>query len=118
VEPRELFFVDFETFKSTNPEVRILNRELQHLRFDFYEKLRTNTIKAVQDERNRIINNSLSGTETKFSKSKFSEITANLQSNSRLNKIKEAEKKQIDKIKQRQKMEIQTMIEFEINQEI
>jgi hypothetical protein len=49
--------MDFNTFKNYNPEVRNMNRELQNLRYQHYEKLRTDTVKAVIDERNKIIEN-------------------------------------------------------------
>lgn len=55
VEPRELFFMDFQTFKSVNPEVRNLNKEVQNLRYEHYEKLRQDTVNAVKEERQKII---------------------------------------------------------------
>lgn len=38
-----------------NPDVRHLNKEIQNLRYEHYENLRQDTIKAVKEERNRII---------------------------------------------------------------
>ena len=55
VEPRELLYMDLQNFKNVNPEVRSLNRELQNLRFEHYEKLRLETIKVVAEERRKII---------------------------------------------------------------
>jgi hypothetical protein len=47
--------MDFHSFKSSNPEMLNLNREIQQLRYEHYEKLRQDTIKAVKQERNKII---------------------------------------------------------------
>lgn len=55
VEENELFYLDFQAFKESNPEVRVLKRELQNLRFEHYEKLRQDTIAAVKAERNKLI---------------------------------------------------------------
>jgi hypothetical protein len=38
-----------------NPEVRNLNKEVQNIRYDHYEKLRQDSIKAVKDERTKLI---------------------------------------------------------------
>jgi hypothetical protein len=47
--------MDVQTFKSMNPEVRFLNREVLNVRYEHYEKLRQDTIAAVKLERNKII---------------------------------------------------------------
>jgi molybdopterin synthase catalytic subunit len=47
--------MDFHSFKESNPEVRNLNRDIQNLRYEHYEKLRQDTLKAVKEERNKIV---------------------------------------------------------------
>lgn len=56
VQPMELFFMDFYTFKNTNHEVKNIPREVQNLRYEHYEKLRQDTLAAVKDERRKMIN--------------------------------------------------------------
>jgi hypothetical protein len=88
------------------------------MRFNHYEKLRLDTIKAVQEERTKINCGMVNNHHTKYSKSIIPDVNSLFQNDSRFRIIKENEKKQLLKIKQRQKMEIKTMIEFEINQAI
>ena len=73
VNPKELFYVDYNTFKNSNPEVRLLNKELQKMRFEHYEKLRLSTISLVKEERNILLNEPFSG-DSKFSHSKMTDF--------------------------------------------
>ena len=117
VDPKELFFVDYNNFKNSNPELHLLNKELQKMRFDHFEKLRLSTITKLKEERANLMNEAVSG-DSKFSYQSKTSSRNLIIDPERIKSIKEAERKQIEKIKLRQKMEIQTLIESEINQEV
>ena len=51
----ELYFVDFETYKNQNPDMRNLPKDIQQKRFDGIEKLRNDTISEVKEMRQKII---------------------------------------------------------------
>jgi hypothetical protein len=66
VEPNEIYFMDFQSFKTANPGVRNLNKEVQNLRYEHYEKLRQDSIQALKEERNKIIDEQKMGSESKI----------------------------------------------------
>ena len=99
-----------------------LDKELQQYRYEHIEKYRLETINLVKERRNKIIeeigrcssgpnNNNSTQYRTSSSPSPFD-------MENRIDGIIENEKKAIEKIKQRQKNEIQTLIESEVRGEL
>ena len=142
--PNELYFQDFETYTKLNPEVKSLPKEIQKIRFDNIDNYRKETIQMVIEQREKIINNNQSvefnlktinndtPKKMNFNMSTISyfENNANINANNteekipnynledRLNTLIEKEKKNIEKIKRRQKNEIEAEIETKIKGEM
>ena len=119
VMPSELYQLSMEDFKLKYPEVRTLNQELLKFRYDEDEKYRKDTIEEVKKERKKIIENEKKKKEAQNKKKQNEEKSKNEQSDkstkdnkndknaddmdTKLEKLIEAEKKNIEKIKKKQK---------------
>ena len=57
--------MDFHSFKNANPGIISISREIQELRYTHYEKLRQDTIKAVKEERKKIMESNPSANDSK-----------------------------------------------------
>ena len=139
--PSELYFQDFETFIKINPEMISLPKDIQKIRFENIDNYRKETIKMVIDQREKIINNQKQKEKINKSLDNNNNITpskmnTNMYTNSynehygttnneekpipiynldeQLNTMIEKEKKNLEKLKRRQKNEIEAEIETKI----
>ena len=121
VEPNELYKLTKEKFKEKYPELINMNEKLIQIRYDAEEKFREETIKQVKEARTKIIEE-----EEKKKESSTKDMN---KSNSKYNsgeddvdkkweKILENENKAIEKIKKKQRQNIESMIEEQINKEL
>lgn len=117
VEVKDLYFIDIDEFRNSNFELKHLNHDCLKMRYDHHEKLRKDLIVQVREERHKLIEDG----EKKKSQSMNKSVSQN---NRSMNDTKifstaiELEKKEIEKIKFRQKKEIESMIEYEIKMEL
>ena len=127
--PDELYYQDFDTYLRMNPEVIGLPKDIQKIRFENIDKYRQETIKMVIAQRDLIIKNQKEQNE--FSNIIFeSSDKMNVNENNiidnkqiynldeQLNNIINKEKKNLEKLKRRQKNEIEAEIETKIKSEM
>ena len=127
--PEELYFQDFETYTRMNPEVIGLPKEIQKIRFDNIDKYRKDTIEMVKEQRNRIIesknenpennnNNENNNNDNSNNNNENQEEKQIMNLDDQLDSMKNKEKKNIEKLKRRQKNEIEAEIETKIKSEM
>ena len=122
--PEELYFQDFETYIKLNPEVIGLPKDIQKIRFENIDKYRKETIRMVKEQRELIINKGKN--EDNYETSDKMNINENniIENNTvynldeQLNNIIDKEKKNLEKLKRRQKNEIEAEIETKIKSEM
>ena len=85
-------------------------------RYESEEKYRMNSIDQVKQERQKIIENEEKKPDEQ--KTKNGEDNKKGEMDEKMEKIIEEEKKALEKIKKKQKMDIEAMIEEQINNEI
>lgn len=66
IDPKQLYYVDFATFKNSNAEIRILAPEIQKMRWDHFNKLREQNVFIVQEARRNLIRESYNQESTVF----------------------------------------------------
>ena len=129
--PDELYFQDFETFLRMNPEVIGLPKDIQKIRFDNIDKYRKDTIKMVKAQRDLIIKKEKEKYQNECTNANY-ETSNNININEnnivenkqmynlddQLNNIITKEKKNLEKLKRRQKNEIEAEIETKIKSEM
>ena len=127
--PEELYFQDFDTYIKLNPEVIGLPKDIQRIRFENIDKYRKETIKMVKDQRDLIINNRKEKEKEQNNNNETSD-KMNINENNiienktiynldeQLNNIMDKEKKNLEKLKRRQKNEIEAEIETKIKSEM
>ena len=105
-------YINLDDFISSHLDIKMLPLEIQKYRYEFYDNFRKKSIAQVKEERNKIIleNNQTSPNTLKNSQSARNFITIEYMRE----KLIEDEKKNIERIKQRGKKEIQFIIEQEI----
>jgi len=115
VDPNDLFKIDFNTYVSTHPDVRSLPQEFQANRYNNYDKLRSDIIYQCMEERNKIIEGMKMFTSSYSSKGSYdlpnlSQTSGRMQAGD--------DQMQLEKLKQRQKLEIQSKIDQELRMEM
>ena len=122
VQPSELYQITLEQFKKKYPDAIGLSPEILQYRYDEEEKFRLKTIEEVKNERNKIIEAQNKKEDEAKTNRDIRESTVkgnNLEDTERIwGKIIENEKKAIEKIKKKQRQDIQTIIEEQINKEL
>ena len=105
-------YINLDDFINSHLDIKMLPFEIQKYRYEFYDNFRKKSIDQVKEERNKIIleNNQSPSNSLKNSKSSGNFITIEYMRE----KLIEEEKKNIERIKQRGKKEIQFIIEQEI----
>ena len=130
--PEELYYQDFDTYIRMNPEVIGLPKEIQKIRFENIDKYRKETIEMAKTQRERIIeelenknknekkdeNNNSINKENENNNENQEEKQQILNLDEQLNTMKDKEKKNIEKLKRRQKNEIEAEIETKIKSEM
>ena len=120
IERAELYQLSMDEFKKKYPEVKNLSDELIKLRYDAEEKFRNDTIKQAQEERNKIINENEKNkkNENKENNNNDEQPQNKDDDIAKWEKLVENEKKGIEKIKKRQRQNIESLIEEQINKEL
>ena len=122
VEISELYQLNMDDFKKKYPEVKNLSEDLIKLRYEAEEKFRNDTIKQAKEERNKIIeeNEKEKNNNNKQENNNNSDEQQNNKDDEIANweKLIENEKKGIEKIKKRQRQNIESLIEEQINKEL
>lgn len=121
IDIKELYFVDLHTFRNSNFELRHLAPECLKLRYDHFEKLRMKSIANAKEERKKIIDQEEKKKSHSQSQSKAISLTNDKSMTSEKKLFStaiEIERKEIEKIKFKQKKEIEAMIEYEIKMEL
>ena len=120
IEPSELYYYSFQDYIAMHPEMMNLDKEIQQYRYDHMEKYRLESINCVKEQRNKIIEEQdKNRLENKSKVSQKDKENANPYSmESRMDGIIENERRAIEKIKLRQKNEIQSLIETEVRSEL
>lgn len=47
IDPKDLFFIDFNQYKLTNPEIFVLDKEIQKIRWNHMNQLKDKYIKNI-----------------------------------------------------------------------
>lgn len=119
--PDELYYQDFEVYCHMNPEMIGLPKEIQKIRFDNINKYRKETIEIVKEQRNKIIESEKEKDKNKINNNCNDNKNENgfeekeiKNLDEQLDSIIDREKKDIEKLKRRQKNEIEAEIENKI----
>ena len=119
VEPGELYYIPIEAFKEQHPDMKRLPNDLQQYRYDQFEKFRNDTINQVKEARNNIIEAEKEKEQSKNQSGDTKNSSCEKSDrDERMDKLIEQEKKAIEKIKNRQKAEIEAIIETQIKTEM
>ena len=127
--PEELYYVDYKEYLSIHPEITNLPEDIKKYRFNLLEKLRQKSIQTIKEKRNELIekenkkdNVEEEGKKEKttqnFSKSEPDYNKGNLTFSEKMNNMIIKEKANIKKIKQKQKQNIEFMIEQQMKAEL
>ena len=116
IDPSELYQLTLDEFKLVNPDVRYLPQDMVKLRYDAEEKYREDSINQVKEERQNIIEAEEKKNEEKTQNNEGDKKNDEL--GQKMEKIKEDEQLALEKIKKRQKIDIEAMIENQINTEM
>lgn len=117
IETKDLYYIDLDGFRNSSFELKNLDPEFLRMRYNHAEMVRKRLIDEARAERHRIIE------EEKNKKMNQSQTNPDLNKTSTsqdkmFSTAIEIEKKQIEKIKYKQKKEIESMIEYEVKMEL
>ena len=115
---KELYKQTFEEFKSKNPELIHLSQEMLKFHYDGHEKIRLKTINRVKNERKKIIKSEEEYFKKNRSKQLLSKSLAKIETEKKRIKMIEDGKKSIELVKKRQRLNIETFIEEQINKDL
>ena len=118
IAPSELYYYSFQDYIALHPEMMNLDKDIQQYRYDHMEKYRLESINCVKEQRNKIIEEQEKTQRENKSKLSQKENTNPYSMESRMDGIIENERRAIEKIKLRQKNEIQALIETEVRSEL
>ena len=124
--PEELYYVDYKEYLSSHPEITNLPEDIKKYRFNLLEKLRLKTIKMIKKERNELIKKETIKNETEeevgktqnFNTSEHDYVVGNLTFSEKMNNMITKERANIKKIKQKQKQNIEFLIEQQMKAEL
>jgi len=128
--PEELYYVDYKDYLSAHPEITNLPEEVKQFRFKLLEKLRLKNIKMIKERRREFIEDEKKKNESEVYESR-ERITLNINNfnthesdsgnmtfTEKMNLLIKREKANIKKIKQKQKQNIEFMIEQQMKAEL
>ena len=128
--PNELYFTNYKEYLSSHPEISNLPDDVKKYRFNLLERLRLKTIKMVKDKRDELIKNeSRNSSDNKdfeltrkkwrqnFSTLELDNIACNMTFSAKMSNLISKERDNIQKIKSKQKQNIQFMIEQQMKAE-
>ena len=125
--PEELYFVDYKDYLSAHPEISNLPEDIKQFRFKLLEKLRQKNIKMIKERRRELIEDELRKNESEVCESR-ERITINFNTHEsdsgnmtftdKMNLLIKKEKANIKKIKEKQKQNIEFLIEQQMKAEL
>ena len=127
--PEELYYVEYKDYLSAHPEITNLPEDIKKYRFKLLEKLRQKSIEIIKVKRKELIDKEKNRNETdenrrekltqnfNTNESEYG-ISANLTFSEKMNKMITRERANIKKIKQKQKQNIEFMIEQQMKAEL
>ena len=118
VNKKDLYQISFEKFKSQNLDVQELPKELQKYRYNSLENFRNKTINQVKEKRQNLIeeeeNNNINNKYNYNEKDNKNKRKLD----PKMEKLLEEQKATIQKIKNKQKYDIEQIIEAQLQKEI
>jgi hypothetical protein len=118
VNKKDLYQISFQKFKSQNSDVQELPKELQKFRYDSLENFRNKTINQVKEKRQNLIeeeeNNNINNKYNYNEKDNKNKRKLD----PKMEKLLEEQKATIQKIKNKQKYDIEQIIEAQLQKEI
>jgi len=130
----ELYFIDYKEYLSKHPEISSLPEDIKRYRFNLLERLRLKTIKMIKEKRNELINSKDDklkdeSEEYKTARKKWADkfkIKLNEQEchpgnktfSEKMSSMIQRERANINKIKKKQKQNIEYMIESQMKAEL
>ena len=128
--PEELYFVDYKDYLSAHPEITNLPEDIKQFRFNLLEKLRKKNIQMIKEKRKEFIEevNKKNESEAFEIREKWTQnfntieseyaTSGNMTFTDKMNLMIKREKANIKKIKQKQKQNIEFMIEQQMKAEL
>ena len=134
IQPYELYYIDYKEYLSKHPEISSLPEDIKRYRFNLLERLRLKTIKMIKEKRKELINikdDKLreESEEYKTSRKKWTDKfriklneseyhAGNKTFSEKMSSMIEKERANINKIKKKQKQNIEYMIESQMKAEL
>ena len=134
IQPYELYYIDYKEYLSKHPEISSLPDDIKRYRFNLLERLRLKTIKMIKEKRKELINikdDKLreESEEYKTSRKKWTDKfriklneseyhQGNKTFSEKMSSIIQKERANINKIKKKQKQNIEYMIESQMKAEL
>ena len=127
--PEELYYIEYKDYLSAHPEISNLPEDIKQYRFNLLEKLRQKTIKMIKVKRRELIEQQENHNDTEVyeKKEKLTQYnntpeheyqTGNITFSEKMNSMIKKERANIKKIKQKQKQNIEFMIEQQMKAEL
>ena len=130
----ELYFIDYKEYLSKHPEISSLPEDIKRYRFNLLERLRLKTIKMIKEKRNELINSKDDklkdeSEEYKTARKKWADKfkiklyeqeshPGNKTFSEKMSSMIQRERANINKIKKKQKQNIEYMIESQMKAEL
>ena len=134
IQPYELYYIDYKEYLSKHPEISSLPEDIKRYRFNLLERLRLKTIKMIKEKRKELINikdDKLreESEEYKTSRKKWTDKfriklneseyhQGNKTFSEKMSSMIQKERANINKIKKKQKQNIEYMIESQMKAEL
>ena len=134
IQPYELYYIDYKEYLSKHPEISSLPDDIKRYRFNLLERLRLKTIKMIKEKRKELINikdDKLreESEEYKTSRKKWTDKfriklneseyhQGNKTFSEKMSSMIQKERANINKIKKKQKQNIEYMIESQMKAEL
>ena len=134
IQPYELYYIDYKEYLSKHPEISSLPDDIKRYRFNLLERLRLKTIKMIKEKRKELINikdDKLreESEEYKTSRKKWTDKfriklneseyhQGNKTFSEKMSSMIQKERENINKIKKKQKQNIEYMIESQMKAEL
>ena len=130
--PEELYHIGYKEYLSIHPEISNLPDDIKRYRFNLLEQLRLKTIKMIKEKRKELIDSNKKDIFNKIgdyrtSRKKWTENffisdlgnpRGNMTFSDKMSSLIKKEKANINKIKQKQKQNIEYMIESQMKSEL
>ena len=115
----ELYYIDYKDYCALHPEISSLPNDIKKYRYDLLEEFRKKTIEQIKEQRSNIINFE-NGMKEEKNNSSEQDVKNNLNKtfSEKMKNMIDNEKKNIEKIKKKQKQNIEYLIENQMKAEL